>query len=367
MIIGLRGAMHAGKDTVADTLTSLAGPRPTKRLSFAAGVRRVYCKIFDQLIESTYSNADKARLIEPAFSTERQFLDRVVVAFEAVLGPTICRKCFEYPLSNRPFVEAVGIMWRQLNSTQRITCGRALQLIGTDIGRNTIHCELWVLIVQDQIARVNESLVIVTDVRFPNESDTLTKLGGTIVEVNRPSLQHNDGRDRTHESETALSKTPSDWVIENDSTLDVLQRYTVPRFWSAYTFESWGVVDHVLALVLIVCGFPLGVEYGAVRMAVASVTVAITVALAAWSCDADGRNLWRMLLGDCPNVWLIAFYLVPRLVPFVAANPLFGGRRRLQYASVLLALSIVGSPTSHVWLLALVAGVVNVVRMWMKW
>ena len=56
---------------------------------------------------------------------------------------------------------------------------------------------------------------IITDVRFPNEAISIKERNGTLIRINRPSLEKD-----THISETALDDyTDWDYVIENNSTL----------------------------------------------------------------------------------------------------------------------------------------------------
>jgi hypothetical protein len=57
-------------------------------------------------------------------------------------------------------------------------------------------------------------LVVVTDVRYPNEAERVQQLGGKVWEVVRPGLT-SDG----HSSETPLPRDLVDTVIENDGSL----------------------------------------------------------------------------------------------------------------------------------------------------
>lgn len=60
---------------------------------------------------------------------------------------------------------------------------------------------------------------VITDVRFPNEYDSIKKRGGVVVRVNRPGLPSD-----THISESALDDHDFDVVIVNNGTLDDLYR-----------------------------------------------------------------------------------------------------------------------------------------------
>ena len=61
--------------------------------------------------------------------------------------------------------------------------------------------------------------VLITDVRFPNEAQTITYLGGQVIQIDRPSLVTKD----QHKSEEPLPKELIDFVIVNDKGLKELK------------------------------------------------------------------------------------------------------------------------------------------------
>jgi hypothetical protein len=65
-----------------------------------------------------------------------------------------------------------------------------MQTLGTEWGRNLITADIWA---NAWAKRVQELLdggfdVVVDDCRFPNEADTIRRMGGTIVEIVRPGV-----------------------------------------------------------------------------------------------------------------------------------------------------------------------------------
>jgi hypothetical protein len=58
----------------------------------------------------------------------------------------------------------------------------ALQLMGTEAGRNVFHKDIWVI---SLLNRARGKDVVVTDVRFKNEIDYIQKNGGIVVRVIR--------------------------------------------------------------------------------------------------------------------------------------------------------------------------------------
>lgn len=63
---------------------------------------------------------------------------------------------------------------------------RLLQTLGTEWGRQTIHPEIWVLSTFRWIEKSEAPLVVITDVRFPNEAEAVRARGGVVWRVNRP-------------------------------------------------------------------------------------------------------------------------------------------------------------------------------------
>jgi len=78
-----------------------------------------------------------------------------------------------------------------------------LQKVGTDLFRKQIHPDFWVMALLPRLreALSNDRKVVVSDCRFPNEADAVSKLGGKMVRIVRIGQVQED----THESETALN------------------------------------------------------------------------------------------------------------------------------------------------------------------
>lgn len=87
-----------------------------------------------------------------------------------------------------------------------ITVGQALQIVGATL-RDAIDKDIWVKAAMKAINyQASTNIVIISDVRFPNEVEAIRKAGGFVVRlVGDPmGVRANSNRDLTHESETAL-------------------------------------------------------------------------------------------------------------------------------------------------------------------
>lgn len=94
-----------------------------------------------------------------------------------------------------------------------------LQWYGTD-WRRADDENYWIKRAQEKINALagTSDVVVVTDVRFPNEAELVRSNDGLLVRINRqgPSTD-------THSSETAMDGYTPDLVIDNTGTLDALK------------------------------------------------------------------------------------------------------------------------------------------------
>ncbi|MFB2563638.1 hypothetical protein [Rhizobium sp. IMFF44] len=69
-----------------------------------------------------------------------------------------------------------------------VTPRQIMQTLGTDWGREAIDQDLWTKVASVKIEKLRASglNVVVDDLRFPNEYDLISSLGGTLVKVVRP-------------------------------------------------------------------------------------------------------------------------------------------------------------------------------------
>ena len=177
IIVGVTGKAGAGKDTVGDYLRiahgfdsdSLAGP-------LKKAVQAIFC-IPDEIM----------------YDRDRR----------------------EEPLDNWP------------NWTVRTL----LQFVGTELFRNQVDPDVWVkslsIRVQQRSADAdNNDRYVITDVRFPNEIDSLGKLvdgaRAYSVKVVRPEHIGTDVGLANHTSESFDLK--ADFVLENDGTIEDLYK-----------------------------------------------------------------------------------------------------------------------------------------------
>jgi hypothetical protein len=194
MIIGLVGFIGAGKGTVGEYL-HMEGYHQG---SFAGALK------------------DTASTL---FGWERELLE----------GDTV---------ESRNFRESIDGWWSNRFGYD-FTPRMALQLLGTEAGRNVFHPDVWIYSLEKRIEGLKD--VVLTDTRFPNEIEFIRSKGGIIIEVvrgERPdwyrlalemnkfefghNQQHKDLENKVHISERAWIGQKVDYTIQNNGTLDDL-------------------------------------------------------------------------------------------------------------------------------------------------
>lgn len=197
MLIGLNGKARAGKDTACQF-------------------------ILDWAEENTLSARRDA------------FADRLKLSAARALGYTE-----EAAIAAMDVLKENGLIIINLDGYDdgEITGREYLQWYGTEAHREIFDEDFWVdaVLPKDNpnqlslFAKTDEvfrgEIVVITDVRFPNEAGRIKSLGGEVWQIIRPGDAKEDG----HASEQTLLPELIDHVIINDSTLDHLRDSVLSR------------------------------------------------------------------------------------------------------------------------------------------
>ena len=175
MIIGICGLIGSGKGTVADILVE---QHNYEKLSFA-----------DKLKDGVSS----------VFGWDRQMLEE-----------------------DKFWTEETG---------ETVTPRLILQLFGTDCMRNGFYDGIWVSLVKQYLLKDTKQNYVIPDVRFENEAKMIRSLGGRICQVRRGPdplwfrLYKDLGQipEDVHKSEWAWANVQMDYIVSNDSTMDMLK------------------------------------------------------------------------------------------------------------------------------------------------
>lgn len=106
-----------------------------------------------------------------------------------------------------------------------MTLGEILQKIGTECLRNNFDQDVWVKSLISKIQHTDNH-VIISDVRFKNEADSLKQLDGLIfrIEGDPVGIRANSTRDLNHPSEIDMDDYENyDEIIYNNGTISDLR------------------------------------------------------------------------------------------------------------------------------------------------
>ncbi|KUF18860.1 hypothetical protein [Streptomyces silvensis] len=94
---------------------------------------------------------------------------------------------------------------------------RILQELGAAV--RAIDEDFWLRAAMKKVVEANEEgrPVVITDVRYPNESASLARAGFQLLHIDRPGIPH-----LTHESECALGPEDAHLLVLNDGTQEDL-------------------------------------------------------------------------------------------------------------------------------------------------
>lgn len=188
IVIGLHGYAQCGKDTA--------------------------CKILQEQLENR-------RVVRDAFA------DRLKVSAMRALGDTGTDEEL-VELANR-FKDSGSIYFGEDDdlSDYRISGREYLQFYGTEAHRDVFGQDFWL----DAVLPMNElrrdaDVLVVTDVRFPNEAQRVKDYGGYLWHIRRESVIP----ESAHASEAGLSPDWFDVVIDNDKGIPELRHAVMEAY-----------------------------------------------------------------------------------------------------------------------------------------
>lgn len=203
-LIGITGRESAGKSTIAE---QLCGPTPSETYTIRETKGYVLEILFgERMGDESRDMEDWTRLM----SMFRQTIDtdfsppEFCIAYKPSKPQTKVQMSFAGPLKKlaavlltftipgpiydilRGVTEHDRVIREKITTIKYNICGvltgrKALEYLGTDVFRNNFDKDIWVTILDRE--RKKYKLVVMADVRFPNEKDYIEANGGTIIVV----------------------------------------------------------------------------------------------------------------------------------------------------------------------------------------
>jgi hypothetical protein len=210
VLIGLTGPAGCGKDTVADLLVTHAG---FKKIAFADPLRAEISDAFQIDIghltrrETKEHPMSAMALIKCA---DHAFVDRMVVTKKIHHEPWLIQDYLNAPRSPRQIMQWWGTDYRRRQKLDYWLSKTARR----------IH---------DGLADRSAPRIVVTDLRFDNEADLITRHGGLIWRVTRPGCEV---APNAHASEVTGEAFKPEAVINNTHDIKHLQQLVLGEFWA---------------------------------------------------------------------------------------------------------------------------------------
>jgi hypothetical protein len=170
MIIGITGLIGSGKDTIASHLVEKYG---YERYSWATPLKDITATLF---------------------GWDRDMLEGVTI-------------------EQREKREQVDPWWdKKLNKYDLVSPRWVLQFIGTEVMRNTLHQDIWVLAGMKRIE--GKQNVVIPDTRFPNEIKAIKEMGGVIWNVQRGPVPewYEDFKDWQYNNKNVAGAWPNGYM-----------------------------------------------------------------------------------------------------------------------------------------------------------
>lgn len=212
-VVGLCGLARSGKDTLSEMLCRLHGYNP---YPFALPIKQCINEMYGWNEEHSDGQYKETTLtVETTYGNMagaiRRVLGKDIYGFSAEhvtdwwIGVLVDNDCFQ----------AGGDKEFRFELSPR----KAYQLFGTDLGRDMLAQDIWL----DKATEFADKhgKVLITDVRFENEAQWISKMNGSIIRIERQGV---DGSAvRAHASEAGISEDYVTMVLPNNGTIEELE------------------------------------------------------------------------------------------------------------------------------------------------
>jgi len=225
MLIGINGKIGSGKDTVGSMIQYLT--------SECSNPNGKYFRTYQQFVENgNPGNNDFQHWYESDWEIKK-FAEKLKQVASLLTG--IPRYKFEDQEFKKTYLGPDwNIYFPNEDRPEQMSVRTMLQKLGTEALRDGLHTNTWVNALfseytcLDDTNRASMGNVIdysdcefpkwiITDMRFPNELQSVIDRGGITIRVTRPGTGVGN-----HPSETALDAYTMNYEIVNDGTLDDL-------------------------------------------------------------------------------------------------------------------------------------------------
>ena len=209
-LVGLAGEARAGKSSLAEMLSISLD---YYEYSLASPIKDLVGAIFGW--DERHREGDLKETVVGVEANWENFVDEWVC--------TSIGELLNIDMDENEFEKLLVLLFEGSEDRTKISPRRAYQLFGTEFGRAK-RPTIWLDLARAELdaAISEESGLVITDIRFPNEHRWCSQNGGLVVHVRRDGGQHKIS-DSGHESEVGLVHMAQDWVTPFCKNLDELR------------------------------------------------------------------------------------------------------------------------------------------------
>lgn len=198
-VIGLHGGLESGKDTTFSMIEKVA-QRPVKRDAFADRLKQSAAAALGYRGDNPVGFCNWLK-------EESQYISITSDNPDAIPEWLSEEMAYRWVFSGREY----------------------LQWYGTEAHRQVFDPDFWInaVLPEPELETLgrddleSNTLLVITDVRFPNEAEAVRRAGGEVWEVDASKRKP---RDESHASEKRLPDGLIDYVLDNNGTLEDLER-----------------------------------------------------------------------------------------------------------------------------------------------
>ncbi|HLD91079.1 MAG TPA: hypothetical protein VI911_08720 [Patescibacteria group bacterium] len=223
-IIGIGGKAKHGKDSIANVLIDNFG---YKRISLADPLKKIlYIGLKEYFTLNDFYDQNIKDLTFDKYTSYPE-----LVLTKVQIERIVCAININYNLTG---VE-MDIIREWFRNEKFYSLRDLMQRFGTDLCRNLINKQIWILTSQKQINHTSinspEINFVISDIRFPEERQMVKNLNGLLLLVKRDLKIEGE----VHTSEQSLGDDSEyNTIIHNTSTLEDLEKNIIKLHKSKY-------------------------------------------------------------------------------------------------------------------------------------
>lgn len=204
-LVLVSGKMRSGKNTFADLLMKecTLSNMSSRQDAYASVLKEMCSKEFHMLSDYLNNFTNELKALYPLFGDIR--FDGLKQKIADVV--------------NKLYIKPENWTEDKTDITRLI-----LQIVGTNIIRKHIDDDYWIKQLIKKVNDYTDDVIVVTDVRFPNEIDLPHKLVEDRI-VRSVKIERNTGIKSIHSSETSLDNYNwFDYIVDNNGDIETLQQ-----------------------------------------------------------------------------------------------------------------------------------------------